>query len=621
MLRFHAVAAGLALVVSCVTTAPPRATATRAPRPAGSDLHSYSEPERVRVRHVSLQLDLDFAGRTVRGRATLDFDRPDPNAPLILDVKSLLIERVTGPDGNDRIYDVGRADRVLGMPLAVVLKPSDRSITITYRTTAGAEALQWLLPEQTRDRKQPFLFTQGQAILTRTWLPLQDSPAVRVTFDAKVRAPTAMTVLMGAEQLGQDADGLWRFQMKEPIPPYLIALASGQVAFLPISKRTGVWAEPSLVKAARDELADTESMMSAAEELFGPYRWGRYDLIILPPAFPYGGMENPRLTFATPTILAGDKSLVSLVAHELAHSWSGNLVTNATWRDFWLNEGFTSYFEQRIMEKVFGADRAKLEKQLALGELEDELIELEPWQQVLHVELGQRHPDLNFSGVPYEKGALFLERMEQLFGRQRFDAFLKGYLNNYAFRSITTDEFRRYLERELLPQDRAASAKLDVQTWLTKPGLPPDAPRPNSPALLKVDVERERFVGGARPKSLRTKGWVSQQWQHFIRNLPDTVSVDRLRQLDKIYGFTRSGNSEILAEWLLVAIRRDYQDADERLADFLLTCGRRKFLKPLYAELAKTRDGMVKAREIYAEARPRYHAVATATIDKILRVQ
>jgi leukotriene-A4 hydrolase len=609
----------LVLAAACAMTKKPRPSAPRAPPPPGSDLHSFAEPYRVRVRHVSLALDLDFAGRTVRGRATLDFDRPDPEAPLILDNKGLAIERVTGPDGNDRIYDLGRADPVLGTPMAVVLKPSDRSVTITYRTTAAAEALQWLLPEQTRDQKEPFLFTQGQAILTRTWIPLQDSPAVRVTFDAKVRAPLGQTVVMGAEQLGQDSEGLWRFTMKEPIPPYLIALASGRITFEPISARAGVWAEPSLVKQARDELVDTEKMIVAAESLFGPYRWGRYDIVILPPAFPYGGMENPRMTFATPTIIAGDKSLVSLVAHELAHSWSGNLVTNATWRDFWLNEGFTTYFEQRIMEKVFGVERSRLEKQLALNDLEDEMADLEDWQEVLFVELGRRHPDMAFSGIPYEKGSLFLQRLEQVFGRPRFDAFLQGYLRTYSFKSIGTEDFVKYLHKNLLSMEPTKARQVDVATWITRPGLPADAPRPDSPALLKVDVERERFVGGARVKSLRTKGWVTQQWQHFIKTLPDSVPLDRLRQLDKLFGFTRSGNSEILADWLVLAIRRDYREADERLVDFLLTCGRRKFLKPLYTELAKTKDGMTRARQIYEEARPRYHAVATATIDKILR--
>jgi len=379
-----------------------------------------------------------------------------------------------------------------------------------------------------------------------------------------------------------------------------------------------VWAEPSLLETARKEFADTESMIRAAEKLFGPYRWGRYDLIILPPSFPFGGMENPRLTFATPTVIAGDRSLVSLVAHELAHSWSGNLVTNATWRDFWLNEGFTSYCEQRIMEQVFGAERSNLEKQLSMSDLEKELVDLEDWQEVLHVELGSRHPDDAFSGVPYQKGALFLQRLEQLFGRARFDAFLRGYFDAHAFRSITTDQFVAYLKQHLLASDPAKAASLDLDRWLNKPGLPPDAPRTQSPGLAVVDAQRQRFLTGTPARQLDTRGWVSQQWQHLIQGLPPDVSTARLADLDAAFKFTASGNSEILADWLVVAIKRGYRPADARLEEFLLNVGRRKFLKPLYTELAKTEAGRQRARAIYGKARPRYHAVATGTIDKIL---
>jgi hypothetical protein len=406
--------------------------------------------------------------------------------------------------------------------------------------------------------------------------------------------------------------------MPQAIPPYLIALASGVLAFEPISARSGVWAEPSMVKAARDELVDTEAMIQAAEALFGPYRWGRYDLLVLPPSFPFGGMENPRLTFATPTILAGDKSLVSLVAHELAHSWSGNLVTNATWRDFWLNEGFTVYCEQRIMERVFGPARSVLEKDLARRSLEREMAELAPWQQVLHIELGGKHPDDGFSDVPYGKGALFLRRLEGIFGRERFDRFLRGYFEAHAFQSITTGEFVAWLKQELFAVDPAKAAAVDLDLWLEKPGLPPDAPRDPSPGLAEVDQQLARWTAGAAPRALATRGWVTQQWQHFINTLPAEIPPARLAELDQTFGFTASGNSEILCDWLVQAIKRGYHPADARLDDFLMNVGRRKFLKPLYAELAKTPAGMARAREIYARARPRYHAVSKGTIDKIL---
>jgi leukotriene-A4 hydrolase len=587
-------------------------------RVTAMDIHSHAEPNKVRARHVSLDLTLDFAHKQVRGTAAIAFDRLDPNAPLVLDGQGLVIEAVTGDDGGSRTWQVGPEDPNLGAAITVALAPGDRQVKVAYHSTEKAAALQWLAPEQTRDRKQPFLFTQGESILTRSWIPLQDSPGVRITYDAAIRAPAALTVVMSAEQLGRGADGLWRFRMPQAIPPYLIALASGVLAFEPISARSGVWTEPSLVKAARDELADTEAMIQAAETLFGPYRWGRYDLLVLPPSFPFGGMENPRLTFATPTVLAGDKSLVALVAHELAHSWSGNLVTNATWRDFWLNEGFTVYCEQRIMERVFGPDRSTLEKDLARRDLEREMTELAPWQQVLHMDLTGKHPDDGFSGVPYEKGALFLRRLEELYGRERFDRFLRGYFDAHAFQSITTADFVAWLQRELFPTDPAKASAIDLTTWLEKPGLPADAPRASSPALARVDQEVARWAAGTAPGALATAGWATQQWQHFINTLPSQIPEARLAELDRTFHFTTSGNSEILCDWLVQAIKRNYHPADARLTEFLMNVGRRKFLKPLYSELAKTPAGLARAREIYGKARPRYHAVSSGTIDKIL---
>jgi leukotriene-A4 hydrolase len=604
----------------------PAARATLSDR---HDQHSFAEPEKVRARHVALDLTVDFESKTVRGTAEIGFDRPDPRAPLILDTLGLTITGVTGVDGQPRPFALGKEQPVLGTPLTISLVPGDAKVKVSYQTTDRAEALQWLAAEQTRDRQLPFLFTQGESILTRSWIPLQDSPGVRVTYEARVSAPKGITVVMSAEQEGL-RNGAYHFRMGEPIPPYLIALAAGRLAFAPISARAGVWAEPSLVKAARDELVDTEKMIDAAEALFGPYRWGRYDIIVLPPSFPFGGMENPRLTFATPTILAGDKSLVGLVAHELAHSWSGNLVTNATWSDFWLNEGFTSYCEQRIMERVFGPERSNLEKSLARADLVHELGELEPWAQVLRPDLGTRapggtplrHPDSAFSGVPYQKGSLLLQRLEAIFGRPAFDKFLRSYFDGHAFASITTGDFLTSVERQLVPLGGPAAAaemaKLDWSRWLLAPGLPDDAPRVQSSGIALVDAQLARYRQGTAPAALDTAGWVTQEWQHFLKNLPENISQEQLAQLDAAFGFTKSGNSEIVADWLLVTIQRHYQPAQARLEEFLLSVGRRKFLKPLYAELAKTPEGLAWARTLYTKARPRYHAVATSTIDKLL---
>jgi len=590
-----------------------------------ADVHSFARPERVRVTHVELDLELDFERREVRGEAVLTLERTDPRAPLVLDDEGLAIESVTGSDGTPRAFAHGRAPDVgpngLGRPLEIELARGDVDVAIAYRTGPDAEALQWLEPAQTESGRLPFLFTQGQSVLTRSWIPLQDSPGTRVTYAARVRAPRGATVVMSAEERTENPDGSVSFAMRRPIPPYLIALACGDLVHLPISARCGVWADPAVVVRARRELEDTEAMIRSAEALFGPYRWGRYDVLILPPAFPFGGMENPCTTFATPTILAGDKSLVALVAHELAHSWSGNLVTNATWSDFWLNEGFTVYFEQRIMEAVYGRERALLERELAFDALERELDELEPRDQVLCIDLDGRHPDDGFSAVPYDKGSLFLHRLEQVFGREAFDRFLAGYFDAHAFRSITTRDFVDYLERELFAGRPERAARVDVERWLTEPGLPETAPRARAESLRDVERELDRLAAGADPSELDVAGWNTHQWLYFLEELPDDADAELLARLDAAFGLTETGNAEVLCVWLRRSVAAGYAGADARLEEFLRRVGRTKFLRPLYAELASTADGRERAVELYGANRARYHSVTANTIDRILAWQ
>ncbi|MAB78298.1 MAG: aminopeptidase [Planctomycetes bacterium] len=582
------------------------------------DPHSFAQPNRVRVTHVALDLTLDFEARSVRGHVDLELDRRDGDFPVVLDSMGLVIDGVTGVDGNARKFTLGEEREGFGQRLSIDLIPGDHSVRVAYHTKPEAQALQWLAPEQTTGGVQPFLFTQGQAILTRTWIPLQDTPGVRVTYEATVRAPAGLTVVMSAEQKRRTASGAWRFELDKPIPAYLIALACGELASRNVSERCAIWAEPSVVDRAQAEFEDTEAMIASAERLFGPYRWGRYDVIILPPAFPYGGMENPLLTFATPTVIAGDKSLVSLIAHELAHSWSGNLVTNATWRDFWLNEGFTVYFERRIMEEVFGHERAQMEMLLARDDLEREIGSSEPWATVLHIDLDERHPDDGFSSIPYEKGALFVGRLEELFGRNAIDQFLTSWFDSHAFQSVRTTDFEAFLRAELFAVNPGRAAEIDLDLWLRQPGLPGDAPRAESKALTQVEHELDLWRAGLPADELSTDGWVTQQWEHFLAHMPEDLDAGRMADLDAAFAFTRSGNSEILCAWLVLSIRHGYVAAETALEEFLMTVGRRKFLQPLYEELVKSDTGLRQARAIYAKARSRYHAVSTGTIDNIV---
>ncbi len=590
------------------------------------DHHSHGNPEHVRVRHVALDLDVDFERQALRGHATLTVERTsdDRRQPLVLDSRGLRVEKVeSSADGRtfDAVpFDVGKTDAILGESLTLRVGPDVKLVRLRYATGPRASGLQWLSREQTAGKRQPYLFTQSQAIHARSWIPLQDSPGVRVTYSARVRTPKGLLAVMSARNdPDAERDGDYSFEMKQAVPPYLIALAVGDLAFKKVGPRTGVYAEPGVVEKAAAEFSDMEKMVEATESLYGPYRWERYDILVLPPSFPYGGMENPRLTFASPTVIAGDKSLVALVAHELAHSWSGNLVSNATWRDFWLNEGFTVYLERRIQEKVYGTARARMEAVLGRRGLERELTRLKREDQVLHIDLKGRDPDEALTDVAYEKGALFLKHIEEAVGRERFDAFLKGYFDHFAFQSITTADFLAYLDRHLVKGDAKLAEKLAVREWAHGAGIPGGAPRPEAEALARVEEQAKAWLGEkVSAKSLKTAGWSTHEWLHFLGSLPQKLSAERMRELDEAFALTRSGNSEVTFAWLMLSVRSGYEAAAPRLEQFLTSMGRRKFLKPLYEELVKAPGGKERALAIYRKARPTYHPIAVATVDAIV---
>lgn len=613
--------AALALLAACNGTGDSSGKRDRveeADKEHTMDQHSYARPEEAVITHLDLDITVDPVARTIAGTATYRIKGAE-HGRIILDTDDLLVESVKDEGGAPLAYQLGDST-LLGRALQVELGPGTSAIAISYRTSRNARALQWLSPQQTADKAHPFLFTQGQAILTRSWIPVQDSPGIRFTYAATVRVPSELMAVMSAiNPQERSADGVYHFKQERPIPAYLIALAVGDIVFKPVDARTGVYAERSVVDKAAWEFADMGDMLRAAEDLYGPYRWGRYDVIVLPPSFPFGGMENPCLTFATPTIIAGDRSLTALVAHELAHSWSGNLVTNATWNDFWLNEGFTVYFEGRISEAIYGPDYAGMLQELGRQDLKLTLAQIakskHPEDSKLRLDLTGRDPDDGMTDVAYEKGAAFLRLIESKVGREKFDAFIRQYFDTFAFQSMTTDRFLGYLEAELLAPNKV---KLDVAEWVDGVGLPANAPTPVSDRFVKVEAEIKRWEDGAKPQELATTEWSTFEWMHFLRHLPKELSEDRLKELDKAFAFTRSGNAEVLAAWFEVCIKNDHDPAYGRLDDFLATVGRRKFLVPLYTELVKTEKGRLMAQTIYKNARPNYHSVSVRTIDELL---
>ncbi len=633
MLRILTVALASLLLASCQSEPAPiepsDVSSQVAPildSPDAVDTHSYAKPLEARVANVDLDLALDFSARRIGGTAALDVIARPGVREVILDTRDLEIEGISDTDGNPLKWTLGAAEGDKGAPLTVAL-PGDgkQRIIIRYQTGPDAAALQWLTPEQTAGKKHPYLLSQGQPTLNRTWIPTQDSPGIRQTWSATISAPEPLKVVMSGERLTPAGEAAgegrrsYRFRMDKPVAPYLIAIAAGDIAFRELGPRTGVWTEPVMLDKAAAELADTEKMVEAAEKLYGPYRWGRYDVIVLPPSFPYGGMENPTLTFLTPTFIAGDKSLVGLVAHELAHSWSGNLVTNATWADSWLNEGFTSYFENRIMEAIYGEKRAGQELALAFDSMTDALEEhgKEAAVTSLHLAPEEATPDGGASGIVYDKGAIFLKTLEKIVGRERFDAWLRSYFDRYAFQPMTSAKFLADFRENLVKGDKALEERLMLDQWVYKPGLPANVARPDPAVFAEVDQAVAAFSGGADVPA-GFGAWTTAEKLRFINSLPRKLETARLDELSRTLRLNEAGNNEVLFAWLDLAVANRYDPAVPALERFLLAQGRRKFVAPLVTALAEDSEwGRPIARRIYARARPSYHSVTSSGLDKL----
>ncbi len=604
------------------------------------DSFTHARPEVARVTHVDLDLALDFAARAVGGTAMLEVLAAPHATELILDNSGYTVTRVTDGAGRELAFTLGKAVEGKGAPLTIAIGPGPqrRRLAIQYTAAPAAEALQWLAPEQTAGKVHPFLFSQGQPILNRTWIPTQDSPGIRQTWRARITAPKPLTVVMSGLKVGETEDlgdrRAFTYAMDKPVAPYLIAIAAGDIAFRALSPRTGVWAERATLVAAAQETADTEKMVAAAEALYGPYRWGRYDMIVLPPAFPYGGMENPTLTFLTPTFIAGDRSLNGLVAHELAHSWSGNLVTNANWADSWLNEGTTSYFENRIVEALYGARRARQEAALSFADMEAELAKAGMTNPLtaLHLPGSVAGPDAGLTGVVYDKGAVFLRTVEGIVGRERFDAWLRQWFDNHPFQPATSAMILADMRAKLVKQDRELERQLMLEDWIYRPGLPANAARPDPAAFAEVDAAAatyaatvSRAIDYGEPRTARIAtpaawgGWTSAERQRFLRTIPRALNREELRVLNQTLGLSRSGNNEELFLWLDLALANRYEPAVPLAEQFLARVGRRKFVAPLFETLmGEGAWGQGHARRIYARTRPSYHAVTRIAVDKLV---
>ena len=584
------------------------------------DDQTFALPQEARVTHVALDLALDFEQQQVAGTATLDIQAKDGAETVILDDDGLDIASVSDAEGNALPFEVGEVVEGKGAPLAITMGDA-RRIVIAY-SASDADALQWLAPEQTAGGEHPFLFSQGQAILNRTWIPTQDSPGIRQTWEARISAPEELTVVMSGLSQGEpetldDGRRAFRFAMDKPVAPYLIAIAAGDIVFRDLGPRTGVWSEPAMIDAAAEEVGDTEEMVAAAERLYGPYRWGRYDMIVLPPAFPYGGMENPVMTFLTPTFIAGDRSNNGLVAHELAHSWSGNLVTNAVWGDGWLNEGVTSYFENRIVEEVYGRKRAEQEAALAFANIEETLADVgaDAPGTALHTD---GKGELVGSAIAYDKGHFFLRTVERVVGRERFDAWLRQWFDNHAFQPATSAMLLEDMQQNLV-KDEAEAEQLSLREWIFEPGLPDNVARPDPEAFAEVDAAVAAYAGDGAIPSAKWAGWTSAERQRFLDNIPKQRSADELAMIDSALGLSKTSNNEELFLWLELALTNRYDPAVPQAEQFLTEVGRAKFVRPLFTVMMEQGTwGQPIAKRVYAKTRERYHAVTRGGVDRVI---
>ncbi|CAK1584714.1 unnamed protein product [Parnassius mnemosyne] len=597
------------------------------------DPSSFSRPEVAIIRHISLILDVDFEKKVLKGTADLNFDVLQATDEIILDVNDLIIQSIELRDGTKLQYNTDQHVPNFGSKLSITLGNQYSAgqklvIRIKYRTSPSASALQWLEPNQTSGKKYPYLFSQCQPIHARSILPCQDTPAVKFTYDAEVTAPEEFTVLMSAVR-GENRNKTTMFQQSVPIPSYLLAIAVGVLEHRRLGPRSLVWSEKEEIERSAWEFAETEKYLEAAENLCGPYQWGQYDLLVLPPSFPYGGMENPCLTFVTPTLLAGDRSQADVIVHEIMHSWTGNLVTNRNFEHFWLNEGFTVFLERKVGASLI-ADAAEAKRSRDFHSL----LGLQELSETINGHLGSSnpltklvpdlkgvHPDDAFSRVPYEKGSLFLRYLEDLVGGPEvFDEFMRSYLGNYQKRSLDTDEFKEYLLNYFSGNQNLTS--VDWNAWFYSSGMPPIIPNYDT-SMTKAVTELVAKIFEAGTFSYDdVKCFTPHQMINLLQELidKDALPIEKLRSLGDAYKVNNSKNSEIIYRWLRLCIRSRDRTKLKEVFSFVNQQGRMKYVRPIYRDLYTWEDVRQQAIDNFLQNEPYMMHVSAYTLRKDLHL-
>ncbi|CAB5388002.1 unnamed protein product [Rhizophagus irregularis] len=578
------------------------------------DPSTLSNINEIQTSHIGLNLRVDFEHKILDGSVTLRLITIADNVnKVILDTKSLIIKSVS-QDGKQLKFNLNNEIDCFGAtglhielekPLATGTK---FELEISYNTTIQGTAIQWLEPSQTVGKKHPYLFTQCQEIHARSLLPCQDTPCFKITYSANIQVPHPLRALMsaisvGEEEINDDKSKLYKFEQKVKIPSYLIALAVGNLAGKEIGPRSTVWSEPEVVQDAAWEFEDTEKFIAIGEKLLTPYEWKKYDLLVLPASFPFGGMENPCLTFITPALIAGDRSLVDVVAHEVAHSWTGNLVTAANWEHFWLNEGWT----------IGGCYR--------FGE-DNPLTALQPVLKGID-------PDDAFSRVSYEKGYNFLYHIQQVVGGPEFfEPYMKAHIEEFAGKSIITDDWKNFLysfmEKTFGSAKKDALDKIDWNGWLHSPGMPPLKNEFDQTLSEECNKLAERWNLARNNENF--KEFSPADIEKFT-TLQKMAFLDRLLEfppfphssivaMDKAYNFTTVRNVEVCYRWQKVCLLAEYEPMFPHVVKFVTQQGRMKYVRPLYRMLKNTKKGSDLAKKTFTENKSFYHPIAATMIER-----
>jgi len=580
------------------------------------DPTTYADLSQGKIQHIDFKIKVDLDERILDIEATYQMDKPI-SGELTLDSYKIDLK---GAEANNRAlrWEFDPEDDVIGQRLQLNGLENDTSFTLVFRTSPEARALQWTDASQTQGGEHPFLFSQCQATHARSVFPCQDVPSVRFTYSAEVEVPSALRAVMAAEQVdAEEGSGHFTFKMPQPIPSYLFAMAVGNLAFRELGPRTGIYAEPEIIEAAAWEFAETESALREAEKLFGPYMWGRYDMLVLPPTFPFGGMENPRLTFLTPTCILGTRGQTSLITHELAHAWTGNLITNATWQDFWLNEGWTTYAESRITEILEGRDAQELQAVYAAKGLLTvmERVGMDSPATCLKLPNDEKDGDASTTAVAYQKGRNFLRECEMAVGRERFDAFIQKYMKSFQFQSLSTEGFLDFLKAEL-PD---VFEKVNVQKWIYEPGMPEEWHKPQSRLYDEVEKALEDYKQGKRPSRGQVQDWHRYQILSFLQGLPKSIPVEDCKYFEDILELEKKNDGGFFSLFFAICVASGYQDAWPRVEEFMGTIGRMLYILPIMRAMIATDWTKDKARHLFDQVKDKHHLITVRAMDGLLK--